>query len=589
MRRLLAAATLPWLFATVPAAAEPALGLIVRLKDAQPHTQAPAHTQTARRLAAAAESTAQAAAAQQTRRVLREASLRDDARPRAVGRDLQWLDFGRELPADEAQALAKQLAAHPAVDWVEPNVREKRLSMPTDPLAGQQWWLRAAGGNNQSAHDRQRGNPGFLSAWTSGLPGATGRPSAVVAVLDTGITPHPDLDGRLLPGYDFVSEVLFSGDGDGRDDDPSDPGDWVSADDRNDPRYAHCAEQPSSWHGTVIAGMLAAGTNNGIGVAAMSHDGRVLPVRVAGKCGATVVDIIDGMRWAAGLRVNGVPLNPHPARIVNVSFGGNDVCGNAYQSAADELRAAGVVIVAAAGNDHGHVARPANCRGVVGVMPLNRDGFKAHYANFGPALSDSGVATVGGDDSGGGAWGALLGDTGLVSVWNDGRQGPGQAGYAALYGSSFAAPVVSGTLALMLSVNPELSAAQLVDGLRRSARPHVTSPHIGVCSSSNPGRCLCTTSTCGAGIVDAAQALAYAANPQAYVAPARQAEVLDHADLQAAAALGPDRPPNAGGGGGGGGGGSSGGGGGGGAASPLWWAALLLAALALRRRPAAGW
>lgn len=548
------------------AADAPAHGLIVRLKDAAPPGAAPRrHADDIDRL-------------QQLLRARVLAARDEQPALRAVGRDQQLLDFGRVLGPAEAAALAARLRASPEVDWVAPNVRERLLAMPTDPLAGQQWWLRANGGTDANAiADRLRGAPGFLSAWTSGLPGATGGAGAVVAVLDTGITPHPDLAGRVLPGHDFVSELAFSNDGDGRDADPSDPGDWVSAGDRSDPRYANCDEQASSWHGTVIAGMLAAATNNGTGVAGINHDGRVLPVRVAGKCGATVADIIDGMRWAAGLTVAGVPRNANPARVLNISFGGNAPCGREYQTTIDELRAVGVVVVAAAGNEHGAVARPANCNGVVGVTALNRDGFKAHYANFGAALAASGIATVGGDDNRGGAWAPLLADSGLVSVWNDGTQGPGNAGYAALFGTSFAAPVAAGTLGLMLSVNPALTAAQLVAGLRASARPHVTSPHIGACSIDNPGRCLCTTATCGAGILDAAQALQYASQPDSYVAPPRQAAVLDNAELRSAAALGPDRPPNAP-------PPAQGSGGGGGATQPGWLLALLGAAAALRRR-----
>lgn len=219
------------------------------------------------------------------------------------------------------------------------------------------------------------------------------------------------------------------------------------------------------------------------------------------------------------------------------------------------------MVVAAAGKEHGAPSRPANCSGAVGVVALNRDGFKTHYSNFGSDLAAGGVATVGGDDSRGGVWAPLLADSGLVSVWNNGVQQAGRADYAALAGTSFAAPLVSGTMSLMLGVNPALSQRQLVDGVRLSARPHVVSPLIGDCAQSNPGRCTCTTASCGAGILDAEQALLYAARPGSYVAPARQPDVIDNPEAEAAAALGPDRPANevvvvqapAGGGGGGGG------------------------------------
>jgi serine protease len=318
-------------------------------------------------------------------------------------------------------------------------------------------------------------------------------------------------------------------------------------------------------------------------------------VRVAAKCGADVVDIVDGMRWAAGLQVckrsdaasgaclESAPNNPTPARVINISFGGTGNC-TAYQGAIDELRALGVVVVAAAGNEHAATpTRPAKCPGVIGVAALNRDGFKSNYSNFGAGLT---VSTVGGDDPDG-AWGSRVADSGLLAVGNFGDTVPGNSGYFDYFGTSFSTPIVAGAVSLMLAVNPNLTAAQIEQGLRVSARPHVTSslPGVAVCSDGNPGRCLCTTSTCGAGILDVPQALAYAEAVKngSYSPPARQAEAINATELRDAAAGGPDRPsntptpPSNG--------GSSGGGGG--ATSAWWLLALCVAVLALwRRRPA---
>jgi serine protease len=475
------------------------------------------------------------------------------------------------------------------VAWVEPDTREPLAqAAPTDPLYAQQWWLLPVAGTNANAlADRRRGVPGFLGAWTTGLAGATGRPAAIVAVLDTGTTVHPDLAGRYLPGYDFVSESVYGNDGNGRDADPSDPGDWLTTAELADPAFAGCEATDSTWHGTLIAGLVAAVSDNGIGGAGANRDGRILPVRVAGKCGAALSDIVDGMRWAAGLAVAGVPPNANPARIVNISFGGTSVCGPTYQAAVDELRAIGVVVVAAAGNAHAaEVTRPASCSGAIGVAALNRDGFKTTYSNFGAALAASGIATVGGDDPGG-RWGILLSDGGLLTAHNAGLRGPGAADYAGLYGTSFSAPLVAGALSLMLSVNPALTADELAAGLRLSARPHATSPRIGVCSEANPGRCICTTATCGVGMLDAEQALRFAAAPQAYVPPPRAGEVIDNAEVVQAAALGPDRGTAAVPGDGGAtdtGGSAAPSGGGGGAAGSWPWLAGLLAAVVLLRR-----
>lgn len=539
MMRYLVAGALLASFCGLPAQAEPidtppARGLIVRLKQPLAHERL-------QPLSAGrpADDNAAAREAGRWQRVLGEAGLSGSSgrlppRLRPVGRDQQLLQFEHPLSRSEAALLRDKLLARPDVEWVEPNLRERRLATPDDPLFPQQWWLQPASGSNANAIGaRLRGVAGFQGAWLR-----AGQAPVVVAVLDTGITSHPDLDGRVLPGYDFVSVLEYANDGDGRDANPSDPGDFVSTNDLGGSLFAGCAVEDSSWHGTIVSGMVAAHVGNGLGGAGIHPTASILPVRVAGKCGADVPDIIDGMRWAAGLKVNGVPLNPKPARIVNISFGGSAACGPAYQSAVDELRAIGVVVVAAAGNDWSTPSRPASCSGVVGVVGLNRDGFKTNYSNFGSALADSGIATVAGDDADV-AWGGVLADSGLVTLTNLGRSLPGNPGYKRLYGTSFAAPQVAGTVALMLGLNPALSYEQILRGLRLSARPHVTSPKIAACSATNPGRCICSAASCGAGILDAEQALIYAAMPDSYVPPARLPEVIDNADVDAALARAP--------------------------------------------------
>lgn len=512
--------------AAAAAAEAPALGLIVRLHDG------------ARRLVQGAEARAEAQAWQRRLQTNGGPAVQ---RAQPVGLRHLRLDFGRPLAAAEADRLVEQLRRDPAVAWAEPDSIEAPLQAapPADPLFPRQWALRPAGGSNANAlADRLRGVPGFLSAWQTGLPAAT--QGSVVAVLDTGVTPHPDLADRLLPGFDFVSDAAYANDGDGRDADPTDPGDWVSDADRASAAFSGCRVAPSSWHGTIVTGLLAAG-NDGQGITGVQWGARVLPVRVAGKCGAALSDLLDAMRWAAGLPVWGAPPNPNPARIVNISFGGPSACGAAYQETVDELRAAGVLVVAAAGNG-GAVARPASCRGVVGVAALNRDGFKTAYSSFGDALSADGLATVGGDPASG-AWGGLVGDGGLLAPWNAGRDRAGESNHAYVFGTSFAAPLVAGTASLMLGVNPALTADQLKAGLRLSARPHVTSPWIAACTGVAAGRCLCDRATCGAGILDAEQALRYAADPAAYVPPARQAAVIDNDEVRGAAAGGDDPVP----------------------------------------------
>jgi serine protease len=561
----------------------PVAGLIVQLRDA------PSHAAMARKAAAG-----EAATPTPWARVLRDSGLAARApQLRPSGRSAQLLRFDAPLSAAEAQEVAERLRRDPAVLWVAPNVRERRLADPPNdprfPGVDQQWWLQPHSGSDQNSIEmRLRGVADFQNAWTT----TTGSPAVPVAVLDTGITAHPELAGRVLPGYDFVAEVEYAGDGDGRDADPSDPGDAVTQADKNrSALFASCEISESKWHGTSIAGLIGAVTNNGDGVAGIHWNARIVPVRVAGKCGASVSDIVDGMRWSAGLPVckradsagrclELLPANANPVKIVNVSFGGTAACIAAYQQAVDELKAAGVVVVAAAGNEHAASTRPANCSNVVAVAALNRDGFKAVYSNFAvhdPAKGRYGIATVGGDTPNG-AWGPQLYDSGLLSITNLGTTTPGMPWYAYLYGTSFAAPLVSGTLALMLSLGPAMSWQEMVAGLALTARPHVTSSVIQPCSDANPGRCLCTAATCGAGILDAAQAVLYAqhtAQNAPYTPPVRAAEAVNASDVASAAAAGADLPANA----------TAAAtpeaGGGGGAMGAGWLAALASAALAL--------
>jgi serine protease len=574
-------------------------GLVVQLREA------PTHGAMAReRGQAASGSTAPLADRERLRwqRVLSTLPPLQLAERRAVGESAQALRFQRPLSREQALALADTLSRDGDVAWAMPSTRERRLAVtvndPDDREYGGQWWLQPNAVRNEAA-------PGYRQAWQSWTTGAAG---AVVAVLDNGIVDHPDLAGKVINGHDMVSDTAFSNDRDGRDTVPSDPGDWVDAADLQlqDYKDFNCQPEPSSWHGTVIAGMLAANSNNSVGGASMNWFAPVLVVRVAAKCGADANDIIDGIRWVAGLpnvclRSDGqgvcqevAPALPQPrARIINISFGGDGECnsGNApYQPAIDAARARGVVIVAAAGNENAAPTRPAKCAGVIGVAALNRNGLKATYSNFGSMLA---VATVGGDNHlpGDDRW-AQVADSGLRTVSNDGSTTPGPSSYANYFGTSFSTPVVAGAISLMLSQNPLLTADQIELGLRASARPHVTSsvPGVGVCSNANPGRCLCTADTCGAGILDVDEAVRYAEalrQGNTYTPLNRSAVSIDTPELRAAAATGPDRPanpttmtppPSNGG---------SSGGGGGGAMSAWWLLALAAAVLALQRRPRA--
>lgn len=519
---VLALAAAPWSSLHAAPPDGPSFGLIVKLRADPAREQAKA-------LGAAAADD-EPARRERLARVLDAQALRlASAAPagaridRPVGK-AHLVRWSRPLTPEQAEQAAQALAASGEVEWVEYNTLERRLVTPSDPRYADQWWLQAvATGRN--------GVPGMPTAWDRN----TGNPAVTVAVLDTGaLFGHPDLDAVWVGGYDFVSQVAYSGDGNARDADASDPGDYVTEDDRsaNPSLFDDCPVEDSSWHGTKIAGQIAAETNNLLGVAGLNWQARVVPVRVAGKCGATIADIADGIRWAAGASVSGVPANPNPAKVLNLSFGGTGSCTETYQNAIDDARARGAVLVAAAGNESGAVTRPANCSRVVAVAALNQDGFKTNYSNFGSVVT---VSTVGGDPTELGLCGPYLGDNGLLTTSNQGRRGPATHDYDHVAGTSFAVPVVSGVASLMhaAAAPAVLTPDQIIDGLKRSARPHVRVPDLGTCSSSNAGRCECTSSTCGAGILDAEQALAFAADPTNYTAPAREAPVIDNEDTDA--------------------------------------------------------
>lgn len=477
--------------ASAQATAQPARGLIVKLKSAE---------------------TAGVASAREQPQLLRErlSAVAHDAGMTArgplslLGRGHHLMRFAKPLQGQALDAAVRRMRLHPDVAWVEPDVLMKpaqALLPPNDTayLAGLQDHLK-----EPATYGAGVNMPAGWARTTGGL--------VVVAVLDTGIRfDHPDLAGRLLPGYDFVSEVEYANDGDGRDEDPSDPGDWVSASDRTSKPalFGSCAVLNSSWHGTFIAGQLSAVTNNAIGVAGINWVNQVLPLRVSGKCGAFLSDILDAMRWAAGLSVEGAPANPNPAKVINLSFGGDVACTASYQDVIDEVTAAGALVVVAAGNDGGQPRRPADCNNVLAVGAAQANGQKAGYSNAGPTIA---VIAPGGT----GAAGAI---TNIYSTVNTGTTTAQANDYGYKRGTSFSAPLAAGVASLMVSLNPALTPSQLIARIRSSARAHVSIPGSPSCG---PGTlsvaCNCTTDTCGGGLLDAGNATLVALNPVPVIA-----------------------------------------------------------------------
>jgi serine protease len=379
------------------------------------------------------------------------------------GANVMTLD--REIPDQELQQLVKEIAASDNVEYAEPDRMLKATFTPNDTYYNLQWhYYEATGGIN------------VPTAWDL----STGR-NVTVAVIDTGYRPHADLAASIVGGYDFISDTFVSRDGNARDADARDSGDWNAAGECG----AGSGASNSSWHGTHVAGTVAARTNNGVGVAGVAFNARVLPVRVLGRCGGYTSDIADGLAWASGGTVPGVPANPNPARVANLSLGGGGPCGTTMQNAINGARSRGTVVVVAAGNERQNAsnASPANCSGVVVVAATNRSGGRASYSNFG-AIVD--VAAPGGAAGSG---------NGVLSTLNAGTTTPGNDAYAYYQGTSMATPHVAGVAALMLSVNPSLTPAQVETTLRNTTRAF-------------PASC----SQCGTGIVNARAAVVSAQN-----------------------------------------------------------------------------
>src|SRR5688572_13017279 len=331
----------------------------------------------------------------------------------ATGADVVRAD--RKLDRAEAETLMRQIAADANVEYVEVDKLNKPLLTPNDTSYSQQWGYSGTYGIKAN------------QAWD-----VTNGSGAVVAVLDTGITNHSDLNANILPGYDFIIDTAVSNDGNGRDSDASDPGDWVTA---NQCGGTHAA-QNSSWHGTHVAGTIAAVTNNAKGVAGVAHGAKIVPVRVLGTCGGYDSDIADAIIWASGGTVSGVPANANPAEVINLSLGGSGACGTTTQNAINGAVGRGTTLVIAAGNSNVNVsnASPANCANVIAVASITSTGARSSFSNYGTLID---IAAPGSN---------------ILSTLNAGTTTPGAETYASYNGTSMATPHVAGVVALIQAV-----------------------------------------------------------------------------------------------------------------------------------------
>lgn len=391
----------------------------------------------------------------------------------------------RRLTASEANALMQQIAADPAVAHVEPDVMMHAVRdivaskasvapqtfTPDDPYYAQYQWhfSNATGGAN------------INNAWD--LADGSG---ITVAVIDTGITQHEDIDMSLADaGYDFISDAFVSG----RDTDDRVPGGWDQGDwTTTEPYLSECTDannppEDSSWHGTHVSGTVAELTNNGVGMAGIAHNAKVLPVRVLGHCGGYSSDIADAIVWASGGHVDGVPDNQHPAQVINMSLGGGGACG-ADSVTAQAIAGAisrGTTVVVAAGNNNTDVSQftPASCPGVIAVASNGITGKRAFYSNYGSGITIS--SPGGGIYPNDGSSGTPTNDGFVWSAINAGTTVPAGATYGGMAGTSQASPHVAGTVALILSATREAGldtpTPDAIKALLTStARPFPTAP-----------------------------------------------------------------------------------------------------------------
>ena len=503
--------------------------------------------------------------------------------------DLMRLDH---IPSHvEMGSILARLNADPGVEYAEPDELRYLADFPADALPNDPHFVASTDPSNASNPDLNYGSwegqwyllptsattPSAISA-TTAWQTTLGLASVVVAVIDTGIIEaHPDFAGKLQAGYDFVScdqgnvstpsggnsigdcsvsgsaaTYDFANDGHGWAPGADDPGDWISATDAASALFQSdgctTVDLNSSWHGTKVAGVIGALTNNGVGIAGIAPLTTLLPVRVLGKCEARVSDIAAAIRWAAGLGVAvdaGTIMASPIAKIINLSVAGNSACSATEQSAISDAISAGVLIVAAAGNEGGPLDAPANCGGVLSVVGLRHTGTKVPYSNLSSGAAAASIAAPGGNcvntvsslpclydiettsDAGtttpSGTPGfytyALLNPSFLNAGANSENAG--------VVGTSFAAPMAAGVAALMLATNPGLTPAQLIARMQSSALPFPTSSSTTSTScqlaattsnannnytdTSQNVECVCTTATCGAGMLNANAAVLAAA------------------------------------------------------------------------------
>jgi serine protease len=422
---------------------------IVKYKDGTPEASNPAEL--GRSLQAAAVGANQLVQASRLQRGERAAPgkplVASHLRRMSLGADV--VATSQKLGAADAETLMRQIAANPNVEYVQIDRIMKHTLTPNDTNYSQQWGY-------TDADAGIRANQAWDVSNGSGI---------IVAVIDTGYVAHSDLAANIVAGYDFIIDTAVSADGNGRDSNPADPGDAYGG-------------QPSSWHGTHVAGTVAAVTNNAKGVAGTAWGAKVMPVRALGKGGGYTSDIADAIIWSSGGTVSGVPTlsAANAADVINMSLGGSGACDTATQNAINGAVSRGVTVVVASGNDNANASgfSPASCNNVVNVASVTSASARSSFSNYGTLIDVSAPGS------------------GILSTLNTGTAGPGTESYASYNGTSMAAPHVAGAVALVQSRRlalglPMYTPAQVEAQLKATAYALA-----GACSGG-----------CGAGIINA--------------------------------------------------------------------------------------